>query len=164
MTRFAGSDSAMQSLFGKMSNITPGETEDLGVQARSATRNAMTEGDAMVDMAGINAEATLAQAAAGASAIKAGGEAQAQAGMMGGISSGIAGIAGGFGSMGNSGGAAPATGGYGKFANSMNANPFASGSSFNTASTFNPPKTSTTIPSCPMGLSSPLFLLAVKHS
>lgn len=115
MTRFAGSDSAMKSLFGKMSNITPGKTEDLGVQARSSTRNAMTEGDAMVDMAGINAEATLAQAAAGASAIKAGGEAQGQAGMMGGISSGIQGIVGGFGSMGTAGGAQPASYGASTF-------------------------------------------------
>jgi len=138
MTRFAGSDSAMQSLFGNMSNITPGKLENLGTEARSSTRNAITEGDFMVDKADIDAEAMVKAAKYGAEATRAQGQSAGQQGLMGGISSGISGIMGGIGSMGTSGGASPAT--YGTFSNSMNANPFAPGSSFNTASTFTPPK------------------------
>ena len=128
--RFAGSDSAMQSLFGKMSNITPGKLENLGTETRSSTRNAQTEGDFMVDKANIDAEAMVKAAKYGADATRAQGQAAGQSSMMGGISSGISGIIGGFGSMGTSGGAVPASSSmsgysYSDFGNSMNANPFA---------------------------------------
>ena len=113
--RFAGSDSAMQSLFGKMSNITPGKLENLGTEARSSTRTTETEADFMVDKAGIDAEAMVKAAKYGAEATKAQGEAAGQSSMMGGISSGISGIIGGFGSMGTSGGAAPASYGASTF-------------------------------------------------
>ena len=127
--RFAGSDSAMQSLFGKMSNYTPGEIEDLGTKALSSTRQATTEADFMVDKAGIDAEALVEGAKYGAEATKAQGKAAGQQGMMGGITSGISGLIGGFGSMGTSGGATPASStmsgyNYSDFGDSMNANPF----------------------------------------
>ncbi len=129
MRRFAGSDSAMQSLFGKMSNITPGKIENLGTKARSSTRTTETQADFMVDKAGIDAEAMVKAAEYGAESTKAQGQAAGQSSMMGGISSGISGIVGGFGSMGTSGGAAPASStmsgySYSDFGNSMNANPF----------------------------------------
>ena len=137
--RFAGSDSAMQSMFGKMSNYTPGVIQDMGTKALSSTRQAETKADFMTSKADIDAEALVKGAEYGAEAIVAQGKAQGQtagnSSLMSGISSGISGIMGGIGSMGITGGAAPAT--YGAFSNSMNANP---GSSFNTPSTFTPPK------------------------
>jgi hypothetical protein len=55
--RFAGSDSALQSMFGNMSKNTPGVLENLGTEARSSTRNAVTEGQFNIDKAKIDAEA-----------------------------------------------------------------------------------------------------------
>ena len=66
--RFAGSNSAMQSLFGKMSNYTPGKIEDLGTKALSSTRQATTQADFMVDKADIDAEALVKAAEYGAEA------------------------------------------------------------------------------------------------
>ena len=125
--RFAGSDSAMQSLFGKMSNITPGKLENLGTEARSSTRNAQTEGDFMVDKADIDAEAMVKAAKYGAEATKAQGQAAGQSSMMGGISSGISGLIGGFGSMGTSGGATPASYGASTFGGTSIGNNYSSG-------------------------------------
>lgn len=136
--RFAGSNSAMQSMFGNMSNYTPGVIQDLGTKALSSTKQAETEADFMTSKAGIDAEALVKGAEYGAESLKAQGKAQGKAAghssLMSGISSGISGIMGGIGSMGTSGGAMPASStmsgyNYSDFGNSMNANPFASSGS-----------------------------------
>tara|TARA_R110002012_G_scaffold105556_1_gene246493 strand:- start:266 stop:691 length:426 start_codon:yes stop_codon:yes gene_type:complete len=117
--RFAGSDSAMQSMFGNMSNYTPGVIQDMGTKALSSMKQAETEADFMTSKAGIDAEALVKGAEYGAEAIKAQGKAQGQtagnSSLMSGISSGISGIMGGIGSMGTSGGAMPASYGASTF-------------------------------------------------
>lgn len=105
--RFAGSDSAMQSLFGNMSKNTPGVLEDLGTKTRSSTRNAVTEGQFNIDKAKIDAEAIKEGAQIQASAIRS----QNQSNMMGDIFGAVGSIAGGLGSMGGGGGG----GGFGSF-------------------------------------------------
>ena len=101
--RFAGSDSAMQSMFGNMSNYTPGVIQDMGTKALSSTRQAETKADFMTSKADIDAEALVKGAEYGAEAIVAQGKAQGQtagnSSLMSGISSGISGIAGGLASM-----------------------------------------------------------------
>ena len=98
--RFAGSDSAMQSLFGNMSKNTPGVLEDLGTKTRSSTRNAVTEGQFNIDKAKIDAEAIKEGAQIKADAIRS----QNQSNMMGDIFGAVGSIAGGLGSMGGGGG------------------------------------------------------------
>ena len=100
--RFAGANSAIQSMFGGNQSPRYDEMAELGVQGRSMERNAATGADAQAEMADLEADAMVKAAKFGAQATKAQGAAAGQSAMFGGISSGIGSIAGGLGSMGSS--------------------------------------------------------------
>jgi len=114
-TRFAGSDSAMASLFGGMQSPEYDKLSKLGLQALSSTRQAGMKGDVMAQTADINAQAMVDAAEYGAAATEARGKAAGQSSLFSGIGSGISGIVGGIGSMGTSGGATPASYGASTF-------------------------------------------------
>ncbi len=94
--RFAGS---------QLSNFISGTNFDnigkAGITSRANENNARRVSDAYVDMADINADATVQSAKYGASATRAQGAAAGQSSMFSGLGSMASGIAGGFASMGS---------------------------------------------------------------
>ncbi len=117
MTRFAGSDSAMASLFGGGTGLELDKLANLGTQSRAQNEQTAMEADAHVRKSEKQAQGLLDQAEFGASATRAQGAAAGQQSMMSGLSSGIQGIAGGLGSMGGTGGATPSSYAYGGLSN-----------------------------------------------
>ena len=107
--RFAGSDSAMASLFGGVKSPEYDKLANLGTESRGMLEQTAMQADAHVRKSEKQAEGLIEQAEYAGAAAKAQGAAQGQSSMMSGISSGIAGIAGGFGSMGGTGGATPSS-------------------------------------------------------
>ena len=112
-TRFAGSDSAMASLFGGVKSPEYDKLANLGIEARGQNEQTAMEADAYARKSQKEAQGLVDQAEFGAEATRAQGAAQGQSSMMSGLSSGIQGIVGGFGSMGGSGGATPSSYAYG---------------------------------------------------
>ena len=113
--RFAGSDSAMASLFGGVKSPEYDKLANLGTESRGMLEQTAMQSDAHVRKSEKQAEGLIEQAEHAGAAAKAQGAAQGQSSMMSGISSGIAGIAGGFGSMGGTGGAMPSSYGASTF-------------------------------------------------
>ncbi len=113
MTRFAGSDSAMASLFGGGTGLELDKLANIGTQARAKNEQTAMEADAHVRKKEKEAQGLIDQAEFGGEATRAEGAAAGQQSMMSGLSSGIQGIAGGFASMGGTGGATPSSFSFG---------------------------------------------------
>ena len=104
MTRFAGADSAIQTLFAPKTSPRYDDMGILAQRADSAVRRSGMEADANADIADIMGVAKLKEAEAMAEGIKAQGQAAGQSAMAGGLGSMFSGIAGGIGSIGGGGG------------------------------------------------------------
>ena len=116
MTRFAGSDSAMASLFGGMKTPEYDKLANLGIEARGQTEQTAMKADATARKAQKEAQGLVDQAEFAGAATKAQAAAQSQSSMMSGLMGGIGSIASaGIGSMGSTGGAMPSSYGASTF-------------------------------------------------
>ena len=122
--RFAGSDSAMASLFGGVKTPEYDKLANLGIEARGQEEQSAMEADSFVAQSRNKAKAIEEGARYAAEATRA----QGQASMFGGAMSALGSLgSAGIGAMGSN----PNTfsgNSYSDFGNSMNGNPFSSGS------------------------------------
>ena len=108
--RFAGSESAMASMFGDMGSPEYDQQAAVGIEGNSLQRQMRSKSEAMALGAANMGKSAVASAEAQAEAIEAQGAAQGQASMASGLAGGIGSIAKGFGSMmGTGGGVTPAS-------------------------------------------------------
>ena len=105
MARFAGT--ALTDYFNTPDFTQVGTT---AMEGNSLQRNIANKAEGLIQGAGINSAAQIAQAGFQADAIEAQGQAQGQASMASGIGSMVSGIAGGFGATGTEGGSSAASG------------------------------------------------------
>ena len=112
--RFAGANTAIQSLFGDMGGPSFGDMEDAGIQGQSMQKQNKMYAEADAIGAAANAAATAKAGEYQAEAMRAQGAAAGQSAIAGGIGSLASGIAGGFGSMmGGGGGVTPSSYAFG---------------------------------------------------